>query len=287
MKSIRKLLSRSIWNIGFIDIKGTNDLFRSWDIHQLKHNEKRWFADPFILEVTDDEIFVLVEEMDYNRDKGRIACLRVNRATYELKEYKILLELKTHLSFPAIIRVGDEILVYPENSESGHLSLYKYDFKNNKLVEIKELVDQPLTDAIYYNNGRGEYILSSKQPDPNGNILHVYKKGVNGVFDLIQSISFNDNTARNAGDIFSLNGSLIRPAQNCNGYYGVGIVFQETSIDSKGFCFNEIGRVNVPKGYNGMHTFNTYKGVTVIDLRKPVYPVIHATFLKLKKTLKK
>ena len=286
MKSIRKVLSRSIWNIGFIDIKDTNDLFEPWNIRLLKHNEKRWFADPFILEVTDDEIFVLVEEMDFNRDKGRIACLRVDRNTYELKDYKILLELKTHLSFPAIIRDDDEVFVYPENSESGHLLLYKYDFSNNKLVEIKELVNQPLTDAIYYNSEYGEFILSSKQPDPNGKTLYVFRKGINGDYEPVQCISFNDNTARNAGDIYSLNGKIIRPAQNCNGYYGIGIVFQETTIDKKGFCFNEIGRVGVPKGYNGMHTFNTYKGVTVVDLRKPVHPIIHAIFLKLKNILK-
>lgn len=286
MKNIRKVFSRSIWNIGFIDISKAADLFKEWDIQQLKHNEKRWFADPFILDVTNHEIMILVEEMEFNREKGRIAWLRVDKKTYDLLEYKILLELESHLSFPAIIRRNDEVYVYPENSESGKLSLYRYDFSKNVLVEEKEMISLPLTDAIYYRVKNGEYILSTKMPDPNGGCLCIYKKGSDGNYMQTQSVLFSDNTARNAGDIFCLGGKLIRPAQNCNEYYGKGIAFQEVSNINSIFSFKELGRVSVPKGYNGMHTFNTYKGVTVVDLRRPVHPFIHSTFLKMRRLFK-
>lgn len=176
MKSIRKIFSRSIWNIGFIDFSNTDDLFKVWDIRQMKHHENKWFADPFILDVTDREIVVLVEEMDFKRDKGRIACLIINRDNYELVDHKILLELKTHLSFPAIIRKNDEVYVYPENSESGKLLLYQYDFNKNALVEVESIINQPLTDAIYYRDNNGEFILSTMMPDPNGRCLYIYKK---------------------------------------------------------------------------------------------------------------
>lgn len=286
MKSIRKIFSRSIWNIGFIDFSNTDDLFKVWDIRQMKHHEKKWFADPFILDVTDSEIVVLVEEMDFKRDKGRIACLKINRDNYELVEHKILLELKTHLSFPAIIRNNDEVYVYPENSESGKLLLYQYDFNKNALVEVESMINQPLTDAIYYRDNNGEFILSTMMPDPNGRCLYIYKKVDGGEFKQLQTVLFDDNSARNAGDIFFIDGKLIRPAQNCNEYYGKGIVFQDVTINDSGFGFKEIGRVDVPRGYNGMHTFNTYKGVTVVDLRRPVHPFIHSTFIKLRNLLK-
>lgn len=53
-------------------------------------------------------------------------------------------------------------------------------------------------------------------------------------YKLIQNITLFDNTARSAGDIFVDNGKIVRPAQNCNGGYGVGLVFQEIIKDSKG-----------------------------------------------------
>lgn len=282
---LRKELSRSIWNIGFLDIKSKDDLLSEWDIHLMKHHENKWFADPFILDVNDQEIKVLVEEMDFNREKGRIACLIVNRLNYELQNVEILLELDTHLSFPAIIRRNDEVYVYPENSESGNLVLYKYDFKNRKLTKNRTIINQPLTDAVYYKSKDGEYIFSTQLPDPNGAKLNVYKRDLDNVYSRLQTVEFSDNTARNAGDIFELDELLIRPAQNCNGYYGIGIVFQQVLKDETGFAFKEIGRVDVPHGYNGMHTFNTYKGVTVIDMRRPIHPFIHSSYMKMKKLL--
>lgn len=46
------------------------------NIHWMKHSyTDRWFADPYLLEVTDKQIVVLVEEFCYKLRKGRIADL--------------------------------------------------------------------------------------------------------------------------------------------------------------------------------------------------------------------
>lgn len=64
----------------------------------------RWFADPFILDYNEDEIIILVEEYSDKIKKGRIGKVVVDRKTFTFKNWKLLLELPTHLSFPAIIR---------------------------------------------------------------------------------------------------------------------------------------------------------------------------------------
>lgn len=256
--------------------KGTTFTQCKWELSLIKnpYKKEKWFADPFILDYDDRKIVVLVEEMDYKIGRGRIARLLIDRETNTITDVKILLDLSTHLSFPAIERVGDDVYVYPENSASGNLTLYKYIKSSETLEPVKELIKEPLTDTIIKEIDGERYIFSTKMPSPNGNQLNVYKKEGKG-YSLLQEIQFAGNTARGAGDWFEESGRLIRPAQDCNGYYGVGLVFQNVEFKGDKFHFEEIGRVGHPKGYDGMHTFNKYKDMCIIDLRRPVYPAVY------------
>ena len=58
---------QGVWNIGFVEntldgVINGEPLKIKWLNHECKD---RWFADPFILDVTDDKIYVLVEEYYY------------------------------------------------------------------------------------------------------------------------------------------------------------------------------------------------------------------------------
>ena len=90
-----KTVVRDRWEIGFVEggldtVMGNAPINVNW----LKHKYKdRWFADPFILDVTESEIVVLAEEYQYKTNKGRIAELIVDKQSYALKELHIILEL--------------------------------------------------------------------------------------------------------------------------------------------------------------------------------------------------
>ena len=63
------------WNIGFPD-KSLEELVHgaSFSVRMLRHSyTDRWFADPFVLEVTDDEILLLAEDYDIHLRRGRIS----------------------------------------------------------------------------------------------------------------------------------------------------------------------------------------------------------------------
>ena len=71
MKKIYKLLVRQKWQIGFIlggydAVLNDGKLKITWVKSPYKD---RWFADPFILDVTSDEIILLVEEFPYSTMK--------------------------------------------------------------------------------------------------------------------------------------------------------------------------------------------------------------------------
>ena len=237
----------------------------------------RWFADPFILDVTPTHIILLVEEFVNATAKGRIARLTISRNDYTLQRNDTLLDLDTHLSFPTIVRQGGAVYVIPENSAGGKLNAYIYDEAAAKLVPYTTLCPKPLIDALHHDIDGNEYIFATQGPDANGTKLHIYIKDGKGEYAYHQTVTFNDNVARNGGEFFKIGNSLYRPAQDCNGGYGRGLSIQRIEKDDKGmFTFTETARLKSPRKHldHGMHTLNEYKGVTVVDVSSYRRPTI-------------
>ena len=127
-------LNRNRWNLAFFEETSLKSVL-SGDYSSVKWmhyaDKTRWYADPFILRVTEDEIVLLVEELSYQINRGRLAKIVVDRRTFKLLSMKIVLNLPTHLSFPMILRKDENIIVIPENSASGKSSAYRYDEKTD------------------------------------------------------------------------------------------------------------------------------------------------------------
>lgn len=284
---ILKLLAVK-WTIGFID----NDLEsiisgKTLNIHWIKHSySDRWFADPFILDVTETEIILLCEEYYYPIKRGRIAKLIIDRKSYELKESQVVLELETHLSFPAILRKGNDVYIYPENSKKSKLTFYQYDVRHNQCIKCEDWIEEPLTDAIVTEIFGEKMIFSTKLPNQNKNILDVYHWEKEKWVELA-SIKFSDNMARNAGDFFIVNDEVYRPAQDCNKVYGGAVILQKVTKALE-FKFVNIRRIESDNSrYNvGCHTFNHYKGYTVVDAQGYKYPLIASTLMFIRNMLK-
>ena len=228
-------------------------------------------------------IKVLVEEFCYTIRRGRIAQLTIDRRNYKLLEYKIILDLSTHLSFPFIQRKGGTIYISPENSESGSWNMYEYDPHAENLNRIRTIVEKPLTDAIMTDLFGEELIFATELPDQNGSALNVYSsKG-----KLLKTISFPSCIARNAGDWFKINNRIYRPAQDCNGAYGRAVILQEIIHNDKG-SFKDVGRIEStnPSYSTGCHTFNYYKGLTVVDLHGYRRPLLAKTAESIRLAIK-
>ncbi len=270
-------IMQGVWNIGFVEntLDGVIDgepLKIRWLEHECKD---RWFADPFILDVTDDKIYVLVEEYYYPHKRGRLAMLTVDKASNKLLKVDTILELDSHLSFPAIIRRDGKILVYPENFKGGGLKLYDLDLEKPALVNARPISDALLTDAIYTELFGKKQIYSTEIPDPNGSTLGVYETDGAGKYVKVKEYHFPEKIARNAGDWFEYKGKKYRPAQESNTEYGHGISFQQIEETPDGLVFKELWRKSSPHPTMkvAFHTFNMYKGVMVVDCRGYRYKV--------------
>jgi len=283
LKQKIKRFSAERWNIGFIE-NDLNSIFCgdeikvSWLIHDYKDS---WFADPFILDINESEITVLVEEFPRQINRGRITKLTIDNQTYELKRLDVVVELPTHLSFPVIIRSSSKDMVYlmPENGESGRLTLYKYWISENRLEEVGCVLDEDVADAVPLKIGSYEFLFCTKAPKANGNTLYVYTwDEKDRKYKYCQEYCFKENVARMSGSFFKYNGDWYRPTQECNIQYGHAVTIQKLVSDDKQMPlemailegrleFEEVRRlysVN-PKLNVGMHTFNIYQDSIVTD----------------------
>jgi hypothetical protein len=292
--SLINKLGLAYWNIGFMDHDMlsyvTGHPSEPWNISWLKHPYKdRFFADPFILQVNDEIIEVLVEEFFYNSWMGVITLLTINRKTYTLLNRKCLLDLPTHLSFPFIYRENEKIYVLPENSQSGKLTLYKYHASSMSLEFEKIILDVPAVDSVILKEGGRYYLFCTVSGRHTDSDLHVYySDSLLGAF-----IPFKKNpvksdlmSSRLAGDFLRYGADIYRISQKCSPSYGCGLFFSKVNALSPDNFEETAIRVAYPvHPYpQGLHTYNTYKGVTVIDGLTTLFSPL--VFFKIKRFLR-
>lgn len=274
VKKIKQYLLRRHYIIGVCE---HNDIVyssvkRAKEINWIKYSgyKKNWIADPFLLKSNKDVIVFFAEEWVDKDKKGRLVKITVDREKYKIIRKSIILELDTHLSFPIIYRDGKDIYVYPENSESGSLYIYKYNEVNDKLENPIEIIKAPLLDTvikkiddIYYAFGviRKTGLLCDTK------ILNIYKShSLLGNYEHFQTIENSLCQERGAGDIINVNKMLIRPIQDCEGDYGKNVIFNRLEFDGSKFKEIKIGTLYPnKKNPEGLHTYNAQDVVAIID----------------------
>lgn len=147
------------YNIGLIKATPTDVIFGNFDlcsVHWLKHKYRdRMFADPFILKETDDTLEILAEEALFLGGAATLVKLTVCTKTFQLVRRKKILSIKSHLSYPYILRWNDKVYILPENIASDKLKLYCYDEVREECIYVKTLLDMPVSDPnIVYENGK-------------------------------------------------------------------------------------------------------------------------------------
>ncbi len=264
-KTIKSFLFKNIylhWNIAIAEI-GSD--FTPINIIWLKHNyTDRWFADPFIVGENDNSYVVLVEEYMGNTSKGRIARLTVCKETGKIIQNTTIIDIKTHLSFPNILQIDNEMILYPENACSGVLSYYKYTHAKTEKLGI--LCDEPLVDTVIFQHEKTWYLFATIGNTCNKNVLHVFKSDSplkNYQHD--QEIVFEENIARRAGNVFVWKGKIYSPAQVCNHDYGEALSMQELTFEGNKISLNEIKRFfPLSRKYkHGFHTYNVFNNTSV------------------------
>lgn len=272
MRLLKHLVS-SRWDLAFLQ-ESLEEIVAGKSVHFISvknpFRDKYWFADPFVLDVTDDSIFLLVEAMPSDNNKGIIAKLTIEKKTMTITNVCPILDEPWHLSFPNIIRKDNRIFVYPESASSGKLYLYEL-LRDSQGKEYLNKVDTLCDDIIWdtdINDLFGQKLLFTAHQ--NNHYLDIY--GWNGSikrYEYSTSLHSDCQNMRLAGALFSLNDKVYIPTQISGYTYGQAVEIQEISKNDM-WAIKPLRQINPPFGLliDGMHTLNSYKGVTIIDIHR-------------------
>jgi len=243
------------------------------EIHWVQtDNDDTWLADPFIISATPDVITLLAEEYVVAENKGRLSKVLVDRHTYKVISSTTILELPTHLSFPYPISHEGQTYICPETNATSEAAIYSFD--GSHCTSPHKIIDGKMLDSQLFTNGGGYCVFSvraSGKGMDDTKLLEIYgSESLFGPYTLIQTIEKPRCEGRGAGSVFTLSdGRIIRPAQNCEGGYGKGVIFFEITRNADGlFSEKEILRFDAdPKMKNGLclHTFSPCGNLVAVD----------------------
>ena len=130
---LKKKISYKEWNVGFFNAIPEDLVSDNIDLSNItwlrRDSKFHCYADPFILNVSDCTIDLLVEDILLgSKNVATICHLSVDKCTGEIIEKYTLIDDNIHNSYPLIIRGDtlDEVYIVPENSYSTELNVYKY-----------------------------------------------------------------------------------------------------------------------------------------------------------------
>lgn len=275
----QRLICNQNWNIGFCDLT-PEEFISSGKLGRvvwMKNPYKdRWFADPFILDATDNYINIFVEERMVVGDKGYLSELVIDRNTFEITERYVILETASHLSYPAIIKKDEHIYVYPENALGGPLKMYEYDTDNHQLVKPKVILNERVADSTIFEKDGEYYLIAVKYPESLEKAYLYVSNTIDGLYEQVGNLPVQVSRAnsRPGGNWFYADNVLYRPAQDCSVKYGGALkVMRVDSFDP--FQEQELFTVH-PLNYRynlGIHTINFLNGVAVVDGYGYLYPL--------------
>jgi hypothetical protein len=234
----------------------------------------RFWADPFLYK-KNGRYYLFIEELVYKKKLGELAVMEIDEQGNYTKP-KTILSKNYHLSYPFLFEEDGVLFMIPETSNNKDIQLYvctdfplKWELVTTLMNNV-EAVDTTIhkQDGLYwmFTNIRqhkggskhselflftsDELASSHWKPHPNNPIISDVKQ------------------SRPAGNLFTHNGKLIRPAQNCSHYYGYGMNFCE--IESLNTCEyrQQIIQTLNPKWKKEIlatHTFNYLDKISISD----------------------
>jgi hypothetical protein len=232
----------------------------------IESNEK-YFADPFLLDKKDENFNILLEDVSLNDGYGKISLLILDKNFNKLK-HKILLDTKSHLSYPFFFTENNKIFVFPEAAKSGKLSCYEYDPVKESLIFLKDILDLPLRDSSILKRNEKYWIFGTMCENETEYDLHVfYSDSLLGPYvpHMSNPVKSGLDGTRSAGNYIEVDGNIYRPTQNCKNEYGESITINritelsEISVVEESYLDIFINRKN--RHNKRMHTIHTINGV--------------------------
>jgi hypothetical protein len=232
----------------------------------------RFWADPFPF-VHQGRCFVFVEELLFDRPKGHISVLEIDRGGM-VGGVRRVIDEPHHLSYPSVFGWGGEIFMTPESSAAHRVDLYRavrFPAEWEKVAVLMDDVQAADPTIVRLDDRWWMFVTLGVSGAPNYDECHLF------MADHLEGpwkphprnpIRSDVRRARPAGRLYRSGGRLFRPAQDCSVRYGYATVINEVQrMTTTDYEEREIARVGPTwrRGIEATHTLNAAGGFTVVD----------------------
>ncbi len=266
------------WIIG-ISKENLSDIIRNrkFDpdiIWLFKNSYNKIYGDPFFIRSEDGKIDIIMEVLQFEGDYGRLALLTLDEE-FRISKFKILLDTKSHLSYPFVFKEDGRYFLFPESSKNGRLSCYEFDPVAERLIFLRDVLEFPLLDSTIIKKSGMYWVFGVLTDDNAGYEEHVfYSDNLLGPYKghPANPVKRGLDGTRSAGSFIEVDGAIYRPAQNCEKEYGDSITIYKINelndkrVSEEPYMNIEINRSNRHNdGMFKIHTINYMNDLILVD----------------------
>jgi hypothetical protein len=237
----------------------------------MPHNT--WWADPHLYRHA-GSLYVFFEEMGIDDSYGHLSVARLTD-TGVATDIETILDEGTHLSYPFVFGVGEEVYMIPETVSRRAVQLYKADAFPTRWSRVCNLLDDvDLADSTVYFDGQRWWMFTSAMSHRTVNErdeLHLFHaESLTGTWQPhpMNPVVTGVDRARMGGALIHDGTHLCRVSQYGAVRYGYGInLHRVTRLDADGYAEVTIGRILPQRGsrWLGCHTIAHTNDITVLD----------------------
>jgi hypothetical protein len=260
------------WQIAYYFAGEGEAGFRIERLRYLVPPKDRFWADPFAVE-HQGRYFIFFEDLPYRTNKARIMAIEVFEDA-EPGEEQVVLERPYHLSYPIVFVWNGSLYMLPETAGNGTIELYRCEAFPLRWRLHRVLLEKinAFDATLWREDDRWWMFVNVAEPGADSSDeLHLYwsttplgpwtaHRGNPVVSDV--------RSARPAGPLFSHNGKLYRPSQDCSLAYGHSVRINRVDV----LCDDDYRETAVDRIAPGwredilrVHTLGGSKRLRVID----------------------
>ena len=194
----------------------------------------RFYADPFLFQ-RDGRRYVFFEDYDWSSERAVICYLEIDEHGRHCSP-QLALRQDCHLSYPFVFAEGDDVYMLPETAGHRTVELYRAArFPGEWTLERVLLSDVTATDATLLRHEGRWWLFVALAVDggrPIDELCLFSSDSLHGQWQPhpLNPVVSDVRSARPGGRVFSRNGQLIRPAQDCSEAYGGRLVFNRIDV---------------------------------------------------------
>ncbi len=269
---LHSLRWRDQWQMAYYFADESQPGCRFEGLRYLVPPKDRFWADPFAVE-HQGRCFVFFEELPYRTYRGRIMAIEVFENA-EPGEAQVVLEQPYHLSYPFVFAWDGSLYMLPETAGNGTVEVYRCEaFPHRWRLHRVLLENVSAFDAtLWRKNDLWWMFINIAEPGADSSDeLHLYRSTTPlGPWTAHRGnpVISDVRRARSAGPLFTRNGNLYRPSQDCSLAYGHSVLINRVDVlDDDDYRETTVQRIEPGwrKDILRVHTLGGSKRLRVID----------------------